>query len=140
LFDQTSITIDPDAARYNNFFRTILPREGVNLGLVTSCFVGNVYYVMDDFRHVVCHKKFSPSYYVDESSLFYTKYIKSGSGWDKCTRSVGFYLGEAGTIITSFATDATFFNDTRDLGTHIKDCLENDSMAAQCRLGLRLFR
>jgi hypothetical protein len=55
----------------------------------------------------LCVTNFSQSCYVDESSLFYTKCIKSGSGWDESTGSVRFYLGEAGTIITSFATDAT---------------------------------
>lgn len=130
---------DYGAARYNNSLQTLLQREGVSLGLVTACFVGQVSYVMvDDHRQVVCYGSFSPSLFDDVPSPLYTKCIKSGTGWDGVTGSASFSLGEADSphgqaqVIASFATDATFFNETADFGSNVQDCLRSDADAARC--------
>lgn len=139
VYDNTQTSLDVDGARYNNSLQTLLQREGVSLGLVSSCFVGAVtYVVVDDDRAVVCYDNYSPSYIPDASPMAYTKCMKSGFGWDNVTTSVSFHVGDAdaeqgqATIITSFATDATFFNDTTDFGSNIRDCVRSDAEAAQC--------
>lgn len=130
---------DFGGARYNNSLQTLLQREGVSLGLVSGCFVGDVSYVtVDDDREVVCYQSFSPSLYGDLSYPTYTKCMKSGVGWDEFTSTALFNLGEANsergqaTVIGSFATDSTFFNETNDFGSNIKDCLQSDADAARC--------
>lgn len=130
---------DMDAARYNSSLQTLLQREGVSLGLTSSCYLGAMSYVLlDEQRQVVCYDGLTPSYIEGDSSLNYTKCIKSGSGWDINTDMAGFYLGkvgseqEAGNVVTSFSTDATFFNATTDFGSNITDCLESDAKAALC--------
>lgn len=135
---------DPESAgfggaRYNNSLQTLLQREGVSLGLVTGCFVGDVsYVVVDDDRQVVCYDSYSPS--LDEIHPFptYTKCIKSGIGWNNDTNAASFFLGEADSeqsqisVMISFATDATFFNATADFGSNIQECLRSDAEAARC--------
>ena len=136
---KTQTRADEDAARYNNSLQTLLQREGVSLGLMSSCFVSNISYVtVDETRDVVCYDGFSNSGSVDDAALYYTKCIKSGSGWDDFTGTAKFYIGDANsersriTVMTSFATDATFFNETTDFGSNIKSCLQSDTTAAQC--------
>lgn len=131
--------VDFGAAKHNNSLQTLLQRDGVSLGLVTGCFVGDMsYVVVDEEREVVCYDSFSASLYDDDVVPVYTKCMKSGSGWDENTSSASFYLGEANseqgqaTVITSFATDATFFNGTTDFGSKIKECLQSDDAAARC--------
>jgi hypothetical protein len=133
------IGVDVDAARYNNSLQTLLQREGVSLGLTSNCFLGAVsYVVVDENRQVVCYEGLSPSFSEDESTPHYTKCIKSGYGWDNLTNEASFYLGDVDSeqhqanIITSFSSDATFFNATTDFGSNITDCLQNDAKAALC--------
>ena len=139
VYWNSKTSADFSGARYNNSLQTLLQREGVSLGLVSGCFVGGVSYVIvDDTREVVCYKSFSPSLYEDETDSVYTKCMKSGFGWDNFTGSALFYIGEANseqsqaTVTVSFATDSTFFNDTTDFGSNIKDCLGSDADAARC--------
>lgn len=139
VYNDEKTKADFGAARYNNSLQTLLQREGVSFGLASGCFVGAVSYVIvDDDREVVCYKSFSPSLYADVPFPMYTKCMKSGAGWDDFTTSATFNLGEANseqgqaTIIASFATDATFFNETADFGSKIQDCLRSDADAARC--------
>lgn len=136
--DNIQTSLDVDRARYNNSLQTLLQREGVSLGLVSSCFVGAVTsVVVDDDRAVVCYDNYSPSS-LDKINPTYTKCMKAGFGWDNGTVSATFFVGDAdgeqarATVITSFASDATFFNDTTDFGTNIRDCVRGDAEAAQC--------
>lgn len=139
VYDGSQTKADFGAARFNNSLQTLLQREGVSLGLVTGCFMGEVSYVtVDDDRIVVCYNSFSPYLYDDEIGPTYTKCMKSGSGWDEVTSTASFNLGEANsdlgqaTIIASFASDSTFFNETDDFGSDVQHCLQSDADAARC--------
>ena len=139
VYDGSQTKADFGAARYNNSLQTLLQREGVSLGLVTGCFVGEVSYVIvDDDRMVVCYNSFSPNLYDDVPFPAYTKCMKSGVGWDAFTSSASFNLGEANsdlgqaTVMASFASDSTFFNETDDFGSDIQNCLQSDADAARC--------
>lgn len=139
VLDDLHPAVATDGAKYNNSLQTLLQREGVSLGLVSTCFVGNVSWAMvDEARSVVCYDKFAYASDTDETNLTYTKCIKSGYGWDDVTGSATFYVANAdpqkgrATVITSFATDAVFFNSTTDFGSNIKGCLQSDTQAARC--------
>ncbi|KAL8735397.1 MAG: hypothetical protein Q9166_000942 [cf. Caloplaca sp. 2 TL-2023] len=115
---------------FNNSLQTILQRQGPSLGFQGGCYTGNATDIdLDGGRWIRCYT----GYTVDEDTE-YTKCLRLGLGSADRDNYSQFFLENLDKSVTQnktavgvyWADRATYYNDTGDFGSGIKDCLARD--------------
>ncbi|KAL8689573.1 MAG: hypothetical protein Q9224_004612 [Gallowayella concinna] len=117
---------------FNNSLQTILQRQGPSLGVRENCYAGIVSDVnLDDGRWIRCYTGWTITLLDDTQ---YTKCLRLALGSAERDNYSQFWLQNLDVNVaqreigveTYFADKATYFNDTEDFGSGIKECLAGD--------------
>lgn len=120
---------------FNNSLSTILQRESISFGISTRCYFGTVSdMIIDDLRWVSCYEGW---YLPGAPKSNYTMCIRRNN-WSENdanhTFETNFSLDHANTssndlliqIWVYYSDRVTYFNETTDFGTGIKDCVASN--------------
>lgn len=120
---------------FNNSLSTILQRESISFGISTRCFFGTVSdRIIDDFRWVSCYEGW---YLPGAPQSNYTMCIRRNIWSEEDTShtfETHFSLDHANAssdapliqIWVYYSDRVTYFNETTDFGTGIKDCFASN--------------
>lgn len=125
----------PPPENFNNSLSTILQRESISYGISTRCYFGSVSdMIIDDWRWISCYEGW---YLPGAPTSNYTLCIRRNI-WSQDdvshTFETHFSLDHADTssddlliqIWVYYSDRVTFFNETTDFGTGMKDCFRSN--------------
>lgn len=120
---------------FNNSLSTILQRESISYGISTRCYFGSVSdMIIDDWRWISCYEGwYLPGAPKSDYTLCIRRNIWSEDDASQ-TFETNFSLDHANTssddpliqIWVYYSDRVTFFNETTDFGTGIKDCIKSN--------------